>query len=104
MRKHWSPRRNVRCCADDSRRNAGQGGHVIPFHLARSLRSVIALLVATTLLCLAVARVSAQASPADDTRASVVVLDFNVAALRDAASWAPLGKAIPRILMTELGA
>lgn len=77
---------------------------MIPFHNARSGGSVIALLAATTLLCIASSHVSAQASPADDTRASVAVLDFNVAALRDAASWAPLGKAIPRILMTELGA
>jgi TolB-like protein len=37
-----------------------------------------------------------------DRRASVVMLDFNVAALRDPAVWAPLAKGIPHILTTEL--
>jgi TolB-like protein len=47
-------------------------------------------------------RARAQQSAADDRRASVLLLDFNVAALRDAADWAPIGKGIPHILMTEL--
>jgi TolB-like protein len=38
----------------------------------------------------------------NDRRASVAVLDFDVTALRDPATWAPLAKGIPHILTTEL--
>jgi TolB-like protein len=47
------------------------------------------------------ARANAQ-DPSTDRRASVALLDFNVTALRDPATWAPLAKGIPHILMTEL--
>jgi len=61
------------------------------------------LLTAVTLVTSA--RATAQPASTDDRRASVAVVDFTIAALvPNASNWAPLGKGMPQILMTELAA
>ena len=69
-------------------------------HVARS-SLVVSVPVAIALLHSPVSRAIAQDS-AFDRRASVVLLDFNVATNKDQADWAPLAKGIPQMLMTEL--
>jgi TolB-like protein len=73
---------------------------VVKLRFARSSR--LALSVSIAALSLPVPRAVAQGPSTVDRRASVVVLDFNIAALKDASDWAPLAKGIPQILRTEL--
>lgn len=70
----------------------------------RSPRIARSMLLATATLAAPPGRAIAQPAPTDDRRASVAVIDFTIAALRDASNWAPLGKGMPQILMTELAA
>lgn len=71
---------------------------------ARSSRIANRALLTIAPLLLPLARGVTQPAPTDDRRASVAVADFTIAALRDAAEWGSLGKGMPQILMTELGA
>ena len=69
--------------------------------LARSAPCALTLSLAVVFIALPRTRLYPQ-DASTDRRASVALLDFNVAALRNAADWAPLAKGIPHILMTEL--
>jgi hypothetical protein len=71
------------------------------FRLVRSLRLTLIVSVAVASLR-PLAPVRAQEVPSVDRRASIAVLDFNVTALIDPATWAPLAKGLPQMMMTEL--
>jgi TolB-like protein len=77
---------------------------VATHRFARSSRIAGRALLAATPLLLPFARGVTQPAPTDDRRASVAISDFVISAMRDPADWAPLGKGMPQILMTELGA
>ena len=73
------------------------------FRLVRTSRFALILSAAGTTLAASATHGAAQ-DPAADRRASVALLDFNVTALREPEVWAPLGRGIPHILMTEISA
>ena len=77
---------------------------MVRHYVARSSRLALSFFVAAASLHAAHSRVLAQQPSGTDRRASVLMLDFTVAALKDAADWAPIGKGIPHMLMTELAA
>lgn len=79
------------------------GDHVATLRFAHASRVALTLSIACAALLSSPTRAGGQ-STSTDARASVVMLDFNVAALRDPATWAPLSKGIPHILTTELSA
>ncbi len=74
---------------------------MITFGMVRSLRLTLAVSVAVASLR-PLATVRAQEVPPGDRRASIAVLDFTVTALADAATWAPLAKGLPQMMMTEI--
>ena len=59
--------------------------------------------IVASMLSSSTQRVRAQSADTD-RRAGVLILDFNVSALKNAADWAPIGKGIPQLLRTELAA
>jgi hypothetical protein len=87
MRNHWT---SERC----------PGGFVVRLYFERATRLALPLVLGV-MLPVPISLVRAQQS-STDRRASVVLLDFTVTALKDAADWAPLGKGIPQILNTEM--
>ena len=75
---------------------------MVRLYFGRCSRVVPALAIVVSIHAPIARTCAQQPSGGTDRRASVVLLDFTVTALKDAADWAPLGKGIPQILMTEL--
>ena len=74
---------------------------MVRLYFVRATRLALPLVLGVASLHVPLSLIRAQQASAD-RRASVVLLDFTVTALKDAADWAPLGKGIPQILNTEM--
>ncbi len=74
---------------------------MVILRLVRSSRLALFMSIAVASLPPLATGRAQEAAPVD-RRASIAVLDFNVTPLVDPATWAPLAKGLPQMMMTEL--